>query len=89
MAPQAEKDDGIFNLCNATEVSKARIFYLMLHFMKGTQENQKEIHTARIEDLKVTAIEGLLPSHADGETISVDGSNLNVKIIPQAINVIC
>jgi len=89
MAPQAEMDDGIFNLCIASEVSKAKIFYLMLHFMKGTQENQKEIHTARIEDLTVTAIEGSLPAHADGETISVDGSSINVKIIPRVINVIC
>ena len=89
MAPQAEMDDGIFNLCIAGEVSKAKIFYLMLHFMKGTQESQKEIRTTKIADIKVTAIEGSLPAHADGETICVDGSNLKVKLIPRAINVIC
>ena len=89
MAPHAEMDDGILNLCIAGEVSKAKIFYLILHFMKGTQDSQKEIRTAKIKDLKVTAIEGSLPTHADGETICVDGSNLNVKLISRAINVIC
>jgi len=89
MAPRARMDDGILNLCIAEEVSKARIFYLMLLFMKGTQEYQEEIHTAKIENLKVTALEGSLPAHADGETICEDGTNLNIKIITRAIDVIC
>jgi hypothetical protein len=57
--------------------------------MKGTQDSQKEIRTAKIKDLKVTAIEGSLPTHADGETICVDGCNINVKLISRAINVVC
>jgi hypothetical protein len=57
--------------------------------MKGSQESQKEIQTRKAEDIKVTAIEGKLPAHADGETICVDGSNLYLKLIPHAINVIC
>ena len=70
-----------------TEIRKNRE---VIHKNWGAiQENQKEIHTARIQDLKVTAIEGSLPAHADGETISVDGSSINVKIIPRVINVIC
>jgi YegS/Rv2252/BmrU family lipid kinase len=89
MAPHAEMDDGKFNLCIAEEVSRAKIFYLMLHFMQGSQASQKEIQTRKAEDIKVTAIEGSLPAHADGETICVDGSNLYLKLIPHAINVIC
>ena len=89
MAPRARMDDGSLNLCIAEEVSKARIFYLMLLFMKGTQEYQEEIHTAKIENLKVTALEGSLPAHADGETICEDGTTVNIKIIPRAIDVIC
>lgn len=89
MAPQAEIDDAKFDLCIAGEVSKARIIYLMLHFMKGTQASQKEIFTKKAEKIKVTAIEGSLPAHADGETICVDGNDLYLKIIPRAINVIC
>jgi YegS/Rv2252/BmrU family lipid kinase len=36
MAPHAEMDDGKFNICIAEEVSKAKIFYLILQFMKGS-----------------------------------------------------
>jgi diacylglycerol kinase family enzyme len=89
MAPQAEMDDCQFNICIAEEVSKAKIFYLIYHFMKGTQASQKEIRTGMTDEIKVIANDGSLPAHADGETICVDGIDLTLEINPKAIKVIC
>jgi diacylglycerol kinase (ATP) len=89
MAPNAIIDDEIFNLCIAGDVSKARVFYLMPYFMKGTQDKHEEIITITTDHVKVTAIEGTLPAHADGETLCLDGKELMIMMFPRALEVIC
>jgi diacylglycerol kinase (ATP) len=88
MAPQAEIDDGLFDLCIAEQVSRARIFSLILRFMQGTQATQKPIRTGRTAHIIVTAVEGVLPVHADGETICTEGQRLTMELLPQQIEFI-
>jgi len=88
MAPQARIDDGLFNLCIASQVSRLRIFALIPKFMKGTQEGHPAIKTGQTRRIKVTALEGVLPAHADGETLCTDGKDLEIEIVPQAIEMI-
>jgi diacylglycerol kinase (ATP) len=88
MAPQAEIDDGLFDLCIAEQVSRARIFSLIFRFMQGTQATQKPIRTGRTTHIIVTAVEGVLPVHADGETICEDGQRLTMELLPQQIEFI-
>ncbi|MFQ6101942.1 MAG: diacylglycerol/lipid kinase family protein [Anaerolineae bacterium] len=89
MAPEAEPDDGLFDLCIAHEVSRARIFALIPHFMRGTQATQEPIRTGRARRVVVTAIEGVLPAHADGETLCTEGRRLEIELLPRQIEVIC
>lgn len=88
MAPSAKTDDGLFNLCIAGQVSRARILTLIPHFIKGTQATQKPITTAVSKRVVVTAQDEALPAHADGETLCVDGRQLSVELLPQAIEII-
>jgi diacylglycerol kinase (ATP) len=88
MAPQGKPDDGLFDLCIAGQVSRAGIFALLLQFMKGTQATHPKITTARARKVAVTALEGALPAHSDGETLCVDGKELTMELIPHAIEVI-
>jgi len=88
IAPQAEVDDGLLDLCIADEVSRTRIFTLIPYFMKGTQASQKEIKTGRTKRIVVTAVEGVLPAHADGETLCIDGKQLTVELLPRQIEVL-
>ncbi|MEW6717406.1 MAG: diacylglycerol kinase family protein [Chloroflexota bacterium] len=85
MAPQGNPTDGWFDLCIAEEASQLRIFGLIPYFMKGTQAGQKEIKTARARKVTVTALEGTLPAHCDGETLCHAGQELSVEIVPQAL----
>jgi diacylglycerol kinase family enzyme len=89
MAPQSEPDDGLFDLCIARDVSLARIFGLIPHFLRGTQATQEPITMARAQRVTVTAVEGTLPAHADGETLCTEGQQLEMELLPHQIEVIC
>ncbi len=89
MAPEGEVDDGLLDLCMAEEVSRARIFTLIPRFMAGTQATQKPIRTGRTQRIVVTAVEGILPAHADGETLCTEGQQLTVELLPSQIDILC
>lgn len=61
------------------------IFALVLHFMRGTQATQKPITTGRASRIVVSAVEGVLPAHADGEALRI---RLEVELLPRQIEVI-
>lgn len=88
MAPQAEVDDGLFDLCIASQVSRARILSLIPRFMNGTQATQKSIQTAQTRRIVVTAVEGVLPAHADGETLCTEGQQLIVELLPRQVKIL-
>jgi diacylglycerol kinase (ATP) len=88
MAPQGRPDDGLFDLCIARQVSRARVLAIIPHFMRGTQSTQEPIRTERARRVIITAIEGVLPAHADGETLCVDGRRLELELLPRQIEVI-
>jgi YegS/Rv2252/BmrU family lipid kinase len=87
MAPQGQADDNLFDLCIARQVSRARIFALIPHFLRGTQATQEPIQTGRARRVVVTAVEGVLPAHADGETLCTDGQRLELELLPRQIEV--
>ena len=88
MAPQGEPDDGWLDLCIAREVSRTRIFGLIPHFMRGSQATQAPIRTGRTRRVTIRSIEGMLPAHADGETLCVEGQELVIDLLPQQIEVV-
>lgn len=89
MAPDGIINDGLFDLCIAREVSKARVFALIPRFLKGTQASDPAITTGRASRVVVTAIEGVLPGHADGETLCTDAKQLTIDLLPQPLEIIC
>lgn len=89
MAPEGKPDDGLFDLCIAREVSRARIFALIPHFMRGTQATQEPIKTERARRVVVTAVEGVLPAHADGEMLCTEGRRLELELLPRQLEVVC
>ena len=88
MAPNGVPDDGVFDLCIARQVSRPRIFALMLKFLKGTQFTHPAISDGQTRRIIVTAVEGTLPAHADGETLCTEGQKLELEIIPSAIEIV-
>lgn len=88
MAPEAMPDDSQFDLCIARRVGRLKVFPLMLKFLKGTQSEHPAILTVRTGRLAVTARAGILPAHADGETLCTEGKQLTMRLLPEALEVV-
>ncbi len=88
MAPEGKPDDGMFDMCMAREVSRLRLFSLIPHFMQGTQADQEPITMAQAQRVVVTAVEGTLPAHVDGETLCVAGKRLEVELLPHQVEIV-
>lgn len=84
-APKGVGDDGLFDLCIAGSVSRLRILALIPRFMNGTQEGHSAIQMVRARKVQVTAVNGSIPAHADGETLCEAGQQLSAEILPQSI----
>ncbi len=89
MTPDSKSDDGKFDLCIAGNAGSLRIFYLIFHFLKGTQEGKKEITTERTDRLRIDAVDKGLPAHLDGETLCLEGRKFEVDILPQRLRLLC
>ena len=57
-------------------------------FMAGTQEEHKAIQMTRAAKVVVTAVDGTLPAHGDGETICTDGVKLSIEMLPAQLELI-
>lgn len=89
MAPNGHNNDGVFDLCVASQISKVLILALIPRFMNGSQASHPAISTGQTDRILVTALEGVLPAHADGETLCTDGKQLELLILPQQIEMVC
>jgi len=89
MAPDSKPDDGLFDVVIVRQVSRGRILSLIPHFTRGTQATQPELRTLRAAKVSVTALQGVLPSQADGEIICVDGKHLEMENLPSQVEILC
>lgn len=88
-APDSAPDDGLLNLCIAEQVSRIGVLGLFPKVMSGTQQDHTAIKMPAGKTIKIEAITGSLPVHADGETICKAGKNLEVTILKQKLEIIC
>ncbi len=89
MAPNSSLTDGLFDVCIAREVSRLRIFPLILRFMKGSQETHSAIVFDHARKVEVSALDGAtLPAHGDGETLCKEGNHLSLELYPNQLEVI-
>ena len=88
MAPHGDPLDGFLDLCIAEQVSKLKIFALILRFMNGDQGDHPAVQFQRAKRVKITALEGYLPAHADGETVSVANKELSIELLPNQLELV-
>jgi diacylglycerol kinase (ATP) len=89
MAPSAQTDDGLFNLCIVGQLSRLGILKLIPSFIKGTQADHPQVKTGQATVIEVHAVDGVLPTHADGETICIAGKELVIELIKKPIKILC
>jgi YegS/Rv2252/BmrU family lipid kinase len=88
LAPNGLADDNKFDLNIVEQASKFQNLLLMLRYIQGKQAGHPKIKLCQANKVVVTALEGVLPAHADGETLCLEGSRLVVEILPRQIELI-
>lgn len=88
MAPDGDMNDGLLNLTVSQQGSRIYFLKAMLLYLKGEQRRLQGTIMTSAESVFLKTISGGMATHADGETICVDGINLEIRIIPSALNII-
>ncbi len=88
-APWAESHDGLFDLGIANELSRRTMVKLILDIAKSSHGKNPNMQFSRSSRFEITAPQGGLVVHADGETICTNGSSLVVECLPGKIALIC
>jgi YegS/Rv2252/BmrU family lipid kinase len=88
-APDSKPDDGLLNLCIASQASRLQVLGLFPKVMSGTQASHPVITMLSGRSIKIKALEGTLPVHADGEKICEAGHALEVEVVDRALKLIC
>ncbi len=88
MAPDSQPDDGLLDICIAEQMSTLEVFRMVPYFAKGTQATQPKVKMARASRITVTAQDGPLPAHLDGEIVSTASRCLQVELLPRQIEII-
>jgi diacylglycerol kinase (ATP) len=88
MAPDSRPDDGFFDLCIAEQMSSLEVIRMIPHFTRGDQATQPKIKTGRAARVSIVAQDGALPAQTDGEIISIEGTRLDIEILPRQLAVI-
>ena len=88
MAPEANPEDGSFDLCLGGYVAQIKILPLATRFLNGSQKDHPAVQMLMAKKVTIRAIDGTIPAHADGETICTAGQALSVEIFPGALDII-
>jgi YegS/Rv2252/BmrU family lipid kinase len=89
MAPDSINHDGLFDLCMAERCKRSEMIGLIARYTKGTQAKSRKIRTGRAARYSISAPNGGLVVHADGETICTDGSSILVECLPSMVQILC
>ena len=89
MGPQALLDDGLLDLCCVRHQSgRLKLLGVMKHYMRGTQAACPGVMTDRAARLLLQAPEGGMAAHCDGETVCLDGRELEISCVPAALRLV-
>lgn len=86
VAPQAQPDDGLFDLCITREVSRPAMLGLIPHFIQGTHVDKEPVTMARAKRVSISSRDDLV-AHVDGEVLCTDGHQITCEILPRRLRV--
>jgi YegS/Rv2252/BmrU family lipid kinase len=88
VAPEAQPDDGLFDLCITREVSRLAMLGLVPHFMQGTHVDREPVTMARAQRVTISSPDDLV-AHVDGEMLCTEGRRIECEILPRRLRVWC
>lgn len=88
LAPNSSHNDGKYDIVIIQAIPRSQMIGAMGMVMKGTHAAHPAVKTLRSGSVKVTALDGTLPGHADGVTLCEAGREISVEMLPQALTII-
>jgi len=88
MAPKAVNNDGMLDICIVERRSRAKLMKAIMHYTKGTQEGLPGVYMDRAKGFTLKALTGGMVVHADGETICIDGQELEISCLPGVLSIL-
>jgi len=86
LTPDAKMDDGLFDICHATQMSRLRLLNLLPKVLKGAHIYHPLVTMAR-SDVVDVVVEVGIPGHIDGEILCGAGRQFKFEILPNALRV--
>jgi diacylglycerol kinase (ATP) len=87
LTPAAEFDDGLLDVCIIRGLSKREIFKYLPKAMNGKHVHLEQVEMLRTDRLQVISEKGIT-AHADGELLGLDLKQLDISLLPKALEVI-
>jgi diacylglycerol kinase (ATP) len=88
IAPDAQPDDGLLDVCVADQLGRLGILYLLPHTMKGTHKGKKPVTMLQGRHVLIESERGA-PGHMDGEVLCTQGRRIEFEILPGRLKVWC
>ena len=89
MGPHALINDGAFDICIVKhQTSRLKLLKIVLKYPSGRQEECEGVTQGRATRFSLTALEGTMASHCDGETVCYDGKEIFINVMPQALRLV-
>ena len=89
MGPNALLDDGLLDICTVRRPpTRMKLMKIVLCYPKGTQGECEGVFMSRAAKIQLTALEGGMAVHCDGETVCYEGTELEISCIPGALSLI-
>ena len=87
VCPDAQIDDGQFDLCLVPQVSRPAMLGFIPRVMNGSHVKDKRVLMRRSARVSIQC-QDPLPIHADGEIFSTGSREIEIELLPKALNVI-
>ncbi|MDR1013439.1 MAG: diacylglycerol kinase family lipid kinase [Coriobacteriales bacterium] len=85
IAPSAHANDGLFNICMATDINTLKALYALLLIMRGGHEHLSCIQTLTARQLTID-LDQEIPVQCDGEPVW--GTHFDIELLPDALDVL-
>jgi YegS/Rv2252/BmrU family lipid kinase len=87
LTPNAEIDDGEFDVCIIHALKKREVFMNLPKAISGAHINLPQVQMLRTDQLKIESDNGIAV-HADGELVGLNEKKLDVTILPSSLEVV-
>jgi YegS/Rv2252/BmrU family lipid kinase len=87
-APDSSPDDGLLSLCIVKQLTRLQILGLFPKVIAGKHIHHQGVSMLNAQRVRLEALIGKMPVHADGETVCEAGQDLEVYILKKKLQML-